>query len=68
MAQQIEEDVPLLGEIEGPMENPDKDVDMHIDDDDENDDDEGEDDEDGWEVNEEWSMAPVTPLLMSVMC
>ncbi|GJU15531.1 hypothetical protein Tco_1143497 [Tanacetum coccineum] len=31
------------------------------------DDDEGEDDEDGWEVNEEWLMALVTPPLMPVV-
>ncbi|GJZ81006.1 hypothetical protein Tco_0646000 [Tanacetum coccineum] len=51
----------VIDEVMEPMENPDKDVDMLMDDDDEDDDDEGEDDEDGWEVNGEWLMAPVMP-------
>ncbi|GKE18050.1 hypothetical protein Tco_1425627 [Tanacetum coccineum] len=75
----IEEDVPLgvdlmepkvdpvIDDMMEPMENPDEDVDMLMDGDDEDDDDEGEDDEDGWEVNEEWLMAPVMPPPMPVV-
>ncbi|GKB36016.1 hypothetical protein Tco_0880958 [Tanacetum coccineum] len=57
----------VIDEVMEPMENPDKDVDMLMDDDDEDDDDEGKDDEDGWEVNEEWLMAPVMLPPMSVV-
>ncbi|GJZ27597.1 hypothetical protein Tco_0572244 [Tanacetum coccineum] len=58
---------PVIDDMMEPMENPNGDVDKLMDDDDEDDDDEGEDDEDGWEVNEEWLMAHVTPPLMLVV-
>ncbi|GJT48386.1 hypothetical protein Tco_0974543 [Tanacetum coccineum] len=59
---------PVIDDMMELMDNPDEDVDMLMDDDDEDDDnDEGKDDEDGWEVNKEWLMAPVTSPLMPVV-
>ncbi|GJR42986.1 hypothetical protein Tco_1311089 [Tanacetum coccineum] len=58
---------PVIDDMMEPMENPNEDVDMLMDDDDGDDDDEGEDDEDGWEVNEEWLMAPITPPPMLIV-
>ncbi|GJW97270.1 hypothetical protein Tco_0179078, partial [Tanacetum coccineum] len=67
----IEWDVSLLGEINVPIENlngnPDEDVDMLMDDDDEDDDDDDNGNEDGWEVDDKWLMAPVTPPLIPVV-
>ncbi|GKA34788.1 hypothetical protein Tco_0721217 [Tanacetum coccineum] len=70
----IEADVPLLGVVEdepmvgqeqviAPVVDMDEDVAMLFGDDDfEDDDSEGFNEEEVWEVNEEWLMAPVTPL------
>ncbi|GKC00710.1 hypothetical protein Tco_0986846 [Tanacetum coccineum] len=60
----IEWDVPLLGEMDVPMENPgggqDADMDMLMDGDEADEDDEDEDDnEDDWDVDEEWLIASV---------
>nr|GEY13281.1 hypothetical protein [Tanacetum cinerariifolium] len=57
---------PVIDDMMEPMKNPVEDVDMLMDDDDEYDD-EGKDDKDGWEVNKEWLMAPVTPSPMLVV-
>ncbi|GJS40407.1 hypothetical protein Tco_0565450 [Tanacetum coccineum] len=62
----IKADVPLLGELGTEPNEPVEDLAMLFGDDDFSDDDfEGfKDDEEVWEVNEEWLMAPVTPLTM----
>nr|GFB14233.1 hypothetical protein [Tanacetum cinerariifolium] len=53
--------------MENPNGNPDKDVDMLMDDNDEDDDDVDDRNKDGWEVDDEWLMALVTPPSMHVV-